>query len=141
MPSSAVVCALGWNLLHYEPRVDDTPVDPEQARLVALGRAFYPLTLPVSVDAGVIAVAITLGAHHAQSLEGKLGQLIAAVLGSAVIAASLLLVYRYATRVSGWIGSKGMEEQGKADETAGAVQAAYGDVKNNKQKKGHQPQL
>jgi len=39
------------------------------------------------------------------------------------------------------VGSKGMEEQGKADETAGAVQAAYGDVKNNKQKKGHQPQL
>ncbi|MEF8711217.1 MAG: CsbD family protein [Candidatus Accumulibacter propinquus] len=27
------------------------------------------------------------------------------------------------------VGSKGMEEQGKADETAGAVQAAYGDVR------------
>ena len=38
------------------------------------------------------------------------------------------------------VGSKGMEEQGKADETAGALQAAFGDVKN-KQKKGHQPQL
>lgn len=105
----AVVCALGWNLLHYERRAEDTQVDAEQARQVALGRAFYPLTLPLSVDAGVIAVAITLGAHHAQTLEGKLGQFIAAVLGSAVIAASLLLVYRYATRVSGWIGSKGME--------------------------------
>lgn len=105
----AVVCALGWKLLHYERSSDDSYADAEQARRVALGRAFYPLTLPVSVDAGVIAVAITLGAHHAHSLEGKAVQLIAAVLGAAVIAASLLLVYRYATRVSGWIGSKGME--------------------------------
>lgn len=105
----AVVCALGWKLLHYERKDDDAQIDAEQARQVALGRAFYPLTLPVSVDAGVIAVAITLGAHHAQSLQGKLGQLVAAVLGSAIIAVSLLLVYRYATRVSRWIGSKGME--------------------------------
>ena len=105
----AVVCALGWNLLHHERPAKDTQIDAEQARQVALGRAFYPLTLPVSVDAGVIAVAITLGAHHAQTLEGKLTQFIAAVLGAAVIAASLLLVYRYATRVSRWIGSKGME--------------------------------
>jgi multiple antibiotic resistance protein len=104
-----VVCALGWNLLHYERPAHDTPTDAEQARQVALGRAFYPLTLPLSVDAGVIAVAITLGAHHAHSLEGKAVQLMAAVLGSAVIAAALLLVYRYATRVSRWIGSKGME--------------------------------
>lgn len=106
----AVVCALGWKLLHYEPHAQgDTAPDPGQARQVALGRAFYPLTLPVSVDAGVIAVAITLGAHHATTIEGRVVQLTAALLGSAGVAASLLLVYRYAGRVSGWIGNKGME--------------------------------
>ncbi len=105
----AVVCALGWNLLHYEPSTQDNVPDPEQARQVALGRAFYPLTLPVSVDAGVIAVAITLGAHHGQTVSGNLMQVAAALIGSALIAASLLLVYRYAGRVSGWIGTKGME--------------------------------
>jgi multiple antibiotic resistance protein len=89
----AVVIALGWKLLHYEPAAAETLPDPETARQVALGRAFYPLTLPVSIDAGVISVAITL----------------AALLGSAAVAAALLLVYRYATRVSRWIGSKGME--------------------------------
>ena len=77
----AVVCALGWNLLHYVPKAEETQADPEQARQVALGRAFYPLTLPVSVDAGVIAVAITLGAHHGQTLTGELIQLLAAAVG------------------------------------------------------------
>jgi len=105
----AVVCALAWQLLHYEPPAGDERPDPHQARQVALGRAFYPLTLPVSIDAGVIAVAITLGAHHSQSLAGNVVQIVAALIGSALIAASLLLVYRYAGRVSGWIGNKGME--------------------------------
>ncbi len=36
-------------------------------------------------------------------------QIVSALLGSAAIAASLLLAYRYADRVSRWIGSKGME--------------------------------
>ena len=105
----AVVCALGWNLLHYEPAASESLPDPEEARQVALGRAFYPLTLPVSIDAGVIAVAITLGAHHGQTLAGEAVQILAALLGSALIAFALLLVYHYASRVSRWIGSKGME--------------------------------
>lgn len=105
----AVVCALGWNLLHYEPPANEALPDPRQARQVALGRAFYPLTLPVSVDAGVIAVAITLGAHHGQTLENQAIQVAAAFIGSAAVAMSLLLAYRYAGRVSGWLGNKGME--------------------------------
>jgi multiple antibiotic resistance protein len=105
----AVVIALGWHLLHYErPSAEETP-DPNLARQVAVARAFYPLTLPLSIDAGVIAVAVTLGANHGQTLESELIQFVASILGSAVVAASLLLAYRYATRVSGWLGNKGME--------------------------------
>ena len=105
----AVVCALGWNLLHYEPPAGDTLPDAHKAREVAVARAFYPLTLPVSIDAGVISVAITLGAHHGGTLTSRVVQVAAALIGSATIAASLLLVYRYAGRVSGWLGNKGME--------------------------------
>jgi multiple antibiotic resistance protein len=105
----AVVIALGWNLLHYEPPDADEVPDPHHARKVATARAFYPLTLPVSIDAGVIAVAITLGANHGTTLERDLLQIAAALIGSAAVAASLLLAYRYAGRVSGWLGSKGME--------------------------------
>ena len=35
----------------------------------ALMRAFYPLTLPLTVDPGAISVAITLGANHAHGVE------------------------------------------------------------------------
>jgi multiple antibiotic resistance protein len=105
----AVVIALGWQLLHSEAPSADAPSDPHHARQVAVARAFYPLTLPVSIDAGVIAVAITLGANHGQTLERDLIQIAAAITGSAAVAASLLLAYRYAARVSGWLGNKGME--------------------------------
>jgi multiple antibiotic resistance protein len=105
----AVVIALGWNLLHYERPAAETPPDPHVARQAAVARAFYPLTLPVSIDAGVISVAITLGANHGQTLERDLIQIAAAIIGSGLVAASLLLAYRYAARVSIWLGNKGME--------------------------------
>jgi multiple antibiotic resistance protein len=105
----AVVCALGWQLLHYERPATDIAPDPHLARQAAVARAFYPLTLPVSIDAGVISVAITLGANHGQTLERDLIQIAAAIIGSAAVAISLLLAYRYATRVGSWLGSKGME--------------------------------
>jgi multiple antibiotic resistance protein len=72
-----------------------------QAVLLIVGALF--------VGAGAIAVAITLSAHHGQPLVGDAIQLLAARLGEAVIAAALWLVYGFAGRVSGWIGSKGME--------------------------------
>lgn len=105
----AVVCALGWQLLHAESAPADAPADPHRAREVAEARAFYPLTLPVTVDAGVIAVAITLGAHHGPSLKGDLIQVGAAIIGAGTVALTVLLAYRYADRVSVWLGHKGME--------------------------------
>ena len=56
----AVLCALGWNLLESDqpaPSADDV-VDTSTVFM----RAFYPLTLPLTVDPGAMAVAITLGA-------------------------------------------------------------------------------
>jgi multiple antibiotic resistance protein len=105
----SVVCALGWQLLQYQPPPADAKPDPHLARQTAVSRAFYPLTLPVSIDAGVIAVAITVGANHGQTLERDVIQVIAALFGAAGVALALLLAYRYAGRVSVWLGNKGME--------------------------------
>jgi len=104
----AVVCALAWNVLADNPKPSDVTLDPIHAKRIALGRAISPLTLPMTIDAGAISVAITVGANHAHSLERALIQVFAAVIGSAIIALSILLTYRYAHLVISWIGNTGM---------------------------------
>jgi multiple antibiotic resistance protein len=104
----AVVCALGWKLLADSPKSAEVTVDPIHANLIALGRAFSPLTMPLTIDAGVISVAITVGANHAHTFKHVVIQLLAAVIGAGIIALSILLTYRYAQRVGGRIGHTGM---------------------------------
>ena len=67
-------------------------------------RAFYPLTLPLTVDPGAMAVAITLGANHAHGVERVVIGFIAAITGTAVISVCVWLAYRYAQRVAHWLG-------------------------------------
>jgi multiple antibiotic resistance protein len=104
----AVVCALGWKLLADNPKPADVTIDPVHANLMALGRAFSPLTMPLTIDAGVISVAITVGANHAHTFEHAMIQLLASVMGAGIIALSILLAYRYAQRVGKRIGHTGM---------------------------------
>jgi len=104
----AVVCALSWNLLYDNSKPTEAILDPIHAKQVALGRAISPLTLPMTIDAGVISVAITVGANHAHSIENALIQLVAAIIGAGIVAMSILLTYRYAHRVSKMIGNTGM---------------------------------
>ena len=98
----AVLCALGWKMLN-----EDTPPPAEAPTVsedVVILKAFYPLTLPLTVDPGAIAVAITLGANHAHGVERIVVGLIAGILGTALIALCVWLAYRYAQRVALWLG-------------------------------------
>ncbi len=104
----AVVCALGWKLLNDEAQPDKTAIDPSQATRTALAQSFYPLTMPLTVDPGVMSVAVTLGANHAHTLERVFIQFLAAIIGAAIVALSVLFTYRYAERVAKWIGHRGM---------------------------------
>ena len=98
----AVLCALGWNLLNSEPATHvDAP--PTSTDLVFM-RAFYPLTLPLTVDPGAISVAITLGANHAHGVERVVIGLLAGITGTALISLCVWLAYRYAERVARWLG-------------------------------------
>ncbi len=104
----AVVSALGWRLLNQ----DDAP-RPASAATPArvpdmLAKALYPLTLPLTVDPGAISVAITVGVNHADSIHSVVVKLVAAVIGSGVIALVILLTYRSAWRISRWVGQRWM---------------------------------
>lgn len=102
----AVLCALGWNMLESDAPVhaDAEPVPSN----VAIMRAFYPLTLPLTVDPGAISVAVAIGANHAHGIERILVGLTAATLGTTVIALAVWLCYRYAERVARWLGHNRM---------------------------------
>ncbi|MEO8752881.1 MAG: MarC family protein [Casimicrobiaceae bacterium] len=98
----AVLCALGWNLLNAE-----TPTHGDAQPLpgdMMIAKAFYPLTLPLTVDPGAISVAITVGANHAHGVERVIIALIASILGLGFIAVTVWLAYRYAARVALWLG-------------------------------------
>lgn len=98
----AVLCALGWNMLHVDtPAPANTEPVPGE---IMITRAFYPLTLPLTVDPGAIAVAITVGANHAHGVERVIIAIIASILGLTLIAVTVWLAYHYAPRVAHWLG-------------------------------------
>ena len=108
LAGGAVVCALGWNLLNDDSKPPDVGADPSKASVAAMARSFYPLTMPLTVDPGVMSVAVTLGANHAHTLERVLIQLLAAIIGAVIVSLAIWLTYRYAERLAQWIGSRGM---------------------------------
>jgi len=105
----AVVCAMGWNLLN-EP---DAP--PTAARDAARAntpddlarRAFYPLTMPLTVGPGSISVAITLGANPAPDVRTLITTSIAHVFGILIVVIIVFLCYRYADRLLRRLGDVG----------------------------------
>ena len=71
-------------------------------------RAFYPLTLPLTVGPGSISVAITLGANGPLGYSASLAAIFGAIIGSAVIALSVFLCYGFANRLARILGPTAM---------------------------------
>ncbi|HET9763975.1 MAG TPA: MarC family protein [Casimicrobiaceae bacterium] len=100
-----VVSSLGWRLLQSPGPIDK----PTAAAATNRGNvAFYPLTMPLTVGPGSISVAITIGASHPDSVRSFLINVPAILIGVTLVAASVLLAYRYADRLSRMIGETGM---------------------------------
>jgi len=106
-----VVLAAGWSMLNQKEgetkndvRLFAGPVNPEYAS----ERAFYPLTLPVTVGPGSISVAITLGANlHGGGFNRAL-LIVDALIASAIVACLVFLCDWYAEPLSRRIGQTGM---------------------------------
>ena len=102
-----VVCANAWDLLRAENTTPALPQHTPSAAEIAR-RAFYPLTLPLTVGPGTISVAITIGAHRPQNVRSLVVDGVADVLGALLIAATVFVCYRYADRLSRVLGETGM---------------------------------
>lgn len=104
-----IVISNGWGLLKEKDDADERgQIQKNMNPADILRRAFYPLTLPLTVGPGSISIAITLGANASHKLGGNLLAMIAAVLGAALVAASIYICYGFADRLAAVLGNTGM---------------------------------
>jgi len=105
-----VVISTGWTMLKRADN-DEGERDEIHRNLKpqdTFRNAFYPLTLPLTVGPGSISVAITLGANAPYRYGGHHMIILAAIVGSFVIAASILLCYGFADRLAHILGERAM---------------------------------
>src|SRR4051794_39937134 len=101
-----VVMYAGWSVLQGESEPTETPTKKNITQRDIANRAFYPLTLPLTVGPGSISVALTLGATEMH--RSALLRLIAAIVGPALVALSVFLSYRFAERLANLLGETAM---------------------------------
>jgi multiple antibiotic resistance protein len=105
-----IVISTGWTLLRQTDDDGDEKDghsecnDSDYAR-----RAFYPLTLPLTVGPGSISVAIAVGANGADGGQWRWPLIAGMLIGSAVISASIYLSYRFAERIGRTLGDSAMD--------------------------------
>jgi multiple antibiotic resistance protein len=104
-----VVCMIGWSLLNSPnspPAVErcgshtTTPDDLTQ-------RAFYPMTMPLTVGPGSLSVALTLGANPPAGFRSLLLTALAHIVGILLVAITVYYCYRYAERILRKLGTRG----------------------------------
>jgi multiple antibiotic resistance protein len=104
-----VVISTGWALLR---RPDDDDVDGSTKEPCHQGtymrQAFYPLTMPLTVGPGTIAVSITLGANRSALSASRWMPIAGLLLGALAIAISIYLSYRFAERLAKALGDTAM---------------------------------
>lgn len=104
-----VLATTGWALLKQK---DDDSTKADVHRSVGATdlstKAFYPLTLPLTVGPGSISVAITLGANEPHTDHLIIFSMLGAVIGAVLIAASVYLCYAFSDRLARALGETGM---------------------------------
>jgi multiple antibiotic resistance protein len=104
-----VVCSIAWSLLSQPDA--PPPLQDESRRVVPRedlsSRAFYPLTMPLTVGPGSISVAIALGANEASSVRTGVVVGIAHVTAVAIVAIAIFVCYRYAETILRRLGHSG----------------------------------
>jgi len=103
-----IVTVAGWRILNRKGDLPDRKAESQPSNDQILSQAFYPLTMPLTVGPGSIAVAVTLGSnlHEESHLQLIVGAL-AALLGVLLIGATIYICYAYADRLERLLGPTG----------------------------------
>jgi len=103
-----IVISTGWALLKQGNDDDAKDLKPKIQPKDPFRKAFYPLTLPLTVGPGSISVAITLGANAPRHQGLNLVGILVAIVGSLLLAVSIFLCYGFADRLGRILGQTGM---------------------------------
>jgi multiple antibiotic resistance protein len=104
-----VVIANGWGMLMRKEEPDRKGDVHHNVNPADIFRnAFFPLTMPLTVGPGSISVAITLGANEPHHLGPNVWAILAAVVGSAIVAVSIFLCYGFSDRLAQVLGDNAM---------------------------------
>ena len=103
-----IVTVAGWRILNRKGDLPDRKAESQPSNDRILSQAFYPLTMPLTVGPGSIAVAVTLGSnlHEESHLQLIVGAL-AALFGVLLIGTSIYICYAYADRLERLLGPTG----------------------------------
>ena len=103
-----VVAFAGWRILNKKSDIGERVADAPRSDLEILSQAFYPLTMPLTVGPGSIAVALTLGSnlHEERHLQLVFSGL-TAVVGIALIGLTIFLCYWGSERLQRFLGPTG----------------------------------
>ncbi|HTS54188.1 MAG TPA: MarC family protein [Burkholderiales bacterium] len=104
-----VVCGIAWSLLNSpnSPSAIARNSTPAITDDDLSQRAFYPLTMPLTVGPGSISVALTLGANPERGVRSQVVTALAHALGILIVAIAVYLCYRYADRILKKLGPTG----------------------------------
>lgn len=105
-----VVTSLGWKLLNEGEEVAERRPAGTADRRLQMTDAFYPLTLPLTVGPGSMAVAITIGSQRPKLPESAAHLALigaAAIAGLLAIAATIYVSFRFAERITAALGESG----------------------------------
>jgi len=102
-----VVVSTGWGMLMQQEATSDVARRIVQGPDV-LARAFYPLTMPLTVGPGSISVAVTLGANSTHHYGFHIPVITAALVAMGLIAISIALCYWFADRLARTLGKTAM---------------------------------
>ncbi len=103
-----VVTVAGWQILNRRGDLKDSALDSPPSRERILSQAFYPLTMPLTVGPGSIAVALTLGSNiHEETHLQLIVSALAAVIGILLIGITIFLCYRFSDELERLFGPSG----------------------------------
>ena len=103
-----LVAIAGWRILNQQGDLKNHAIGSQPSDDRILSQAFYPLTMPLTVGPGSIAVAITLGSNlHEESHLQLIGSALAAVIGILLIGVTIFLCYRFSDKLERLLGPNG----------------------------------